>query len=118
MATINLPFAYNINDSLQVGDNVYSCAPATTGQFKFTNSDSGITKLGTCSSISATSIQVDTGSLNFVLPVSGSFILFNKDNEANLNSVLGYYAEVKMVNNSKTEAELFAVSANVAESSK
>ena len=49
MATINLPFAYNINDSLQVGDNVYSCAPATTGQFKFTNSDSGITKLGTCS---------------------------------------------------------------------
>ena len=84
MATINLPFAYNINDSLPV----------------------------------STCILVDTGSLNFVLPVSGSFILFNKDNEANLNSVLGYYAEVKMVNNSKTEAELFAVSANVAESSK
>ena len=118
MAIINLPFAYNINDSLQVGDNVYSCVPTTTGQFKFTTSDSGITKLGTCSSISATSIQVDTGSLNFVLPVSGSFVLFNKDNEANLNSVLGYYAEVKMVNTDTGPSELFSVSSEIQISSK
>ena len=37
------------------------------------------------------------------------FILFSKDNKANLSSILGYYAEVKLVNNSTTQAEPFSV---------
>ena len=46
------------------------------------------------------------------------FILFSKDNKANLSSVLGYYADVKMVNNSTAEAELFSVGVDYFESSK
>jgi hypothetical protein len=46
------------------------------------------------------------------------FILFSKDNKANLSSILGYYADVKMVNNSKEHAELYAISADTFESSK
>ena len=123
MAIINLSISNGINTSLQVGDIVYSCTPSETGQFQFENSIDGIVKLGSCSSItnlsSATStVQVDTGSLNFTLPTAGAFILFSKDNQANLSSLVGYYAEAKFVNNSKTKAELFSISATLSESSK
>jgi hypothetical protein len=48
----------------------------------------------------------------------GSFIMFSKDNKANISDVLGYYASVELRNNSKTEAELFNVGATFFESSK
>ena len=46
------------------------------------------------------------------------FILFSKDNEVNLSSILGYYAEVKMVNDSTSAAELFSVGVDAFSSSK
>ena len=49
---------------------------------------------------------------------TGSFIMFSKDNKANLSSVLGYYASVTFKNNSVDKAELFNVGANIFESSK
>ena len=44
--------------------------------------------------------------------------MFTKDNRANLSNLTGYFAEVEFRNNSKDEAELFAVSMGVTESSK
>ena len=44
--------------------------------------------------------------------------MFSKDNKANLSNVLGYYAEVKFVNNSPDEAELFSVGSEIYGSSK
>ena len=44
--------------------------------------------------------------------------MFSKDNAANLSSIVGYFAEVKFVNDSNTEAELFAISSEIFESSK
>jgi len=52
------------------------------------------------------------------LPGIGMLIMFSKDNAANMASILGYYAEVEMVNDSNEKAKLFAVSADVTESSK
>mgnify|MGYP003148580307 CR=1 FL=1 len=52
------------------------------------------------------------------LPSQGDFIMFSKDNAVNMTSLLGYYAEVKMVNDSNEKGKLFAVSADVTESSK
>lgn len=49
---------------------------------------------------------------------SGSFIMFSKDNKANLSSVLGYYASVTLRNDSLEKAELFNVGVDVFESSK
>ena len=46
------------------------------------------------------------------------FIMFSKDNKVNLSSLLGYYSKVQFRNNSKDEAELFAVGADFVESSK
>jgi len=50
--------------------------------------------------------------------VAESFISFLKNNKVNKKSVKGYYAEIKLVNNSHEKAELFAVSSEIVESSK
>jgi hypothetical protein len=52
------------------------------------------------------------------IPRIGDFIMFSKDNAANMTSILGYYAEVEMANDSNEKAKLFAVSSSVIESSK
>ena len=51
-------------------------------------------------------------------PNPGDFILFSKDNKANMNSMLGYYSKVRMRNNSDKRFELFKVNADYTESSK
>ena len=43
---------------------------------------------------------------------------FSKNKEVNNNSLLGYYAEVKLTNNSTDKIELFALGSEVTESSK
>ena len=47
-----------------------------------------------------------------------SFIMFSKDNKANMSSLLGYYASVEFRNNSTDKAELFNVGTVFTESSK
>ena len=47
-----------------------------------------------------------------------SFIMFSKDNKANMANMLGYYASVEYRNNSTDKAELFATGIEVHESSK
>ena len=51
-------------------------------------------------------------------PTSSDFILFTKDNKANLSSLKGYFAEVVMKNNSHKPVELFAVGSEVSINSK
>ena len=51
-------------------------------------------------------------------PTVNAFILFSKDNKANLSTILGYYADIEFKNNSIDEAELFSVGSNIFESSK
>jgi len=51
-------------------------------------------------------------------PPTGAFIMFSKDNKANLSSLLGYFSLLKLRNNSTARAELFGVGAKFVESSK
>ena len=51
-------------------------------------------------------------------PEVGDFQLFSKDNSINLSSPIGYYAQVKIENNSKVKSEMFALSVDAFESSK
>tara|TARA_R100001369_G_scaffold39230_2_gene65296 strand:- start:1426 stop:2514 length:1089 start_codon:yes stop_codon:yes gene_type:complete len=48
----------------------------------------------------------------------GSYIMFSKDNKANMSSILGYYASVEYRNSSQIKSELFNVGADFFESSK
>ena len=61
---------------------------------------------------------VNTSLTTSQIPTTSHFIFFSKDNAVNMSSVLGYYAEVKLKNNSTTESELFSIGCDVFESSK
>ena len=134
MAIINLEFNHELNVSVQIGDIVYyidtnpvgpnrQWASTTTPHMTADRED--IIMIGPVVNIipwNGTFSQIDVfwnpNPIFSPLPPSGSFIMFSKDNKANLSSALGYYAELKLENNSLDESELFAVNTGVFESSK
>ena len=138
MATTTLTFANKINESAQVGDTAYYVTTSAQGGFTTSLNVSTPTteniyvKIGTIKSInSARLIMVCNTSLTTSqIPLDndanddgtpdrdGHFIFFSKDNVANMTSPMGYYGEVKLRNNSTTEAELFSIGGDVFESSK
>ena len=63
-------------------------------------------------------ITVTTSLTTANLPTTSHYIFFSKDNKANLSTILGYYAEVKLANNSTAESELFSIGCDFFESSK
>ena len=104
----------SINTSLQVGDIIYYQTPGTNGSFDTIDSSS-ITKYGDVDSITNNTITVSpTGTA----PIVGDFIFFAKNSVVNTSSLLGYFADVKLENNSKVKAEIFSISSEITESSK
>ena len=63
-------------------------------------------------------IYVQEPSAGIIPPSVNDFIFFVKDNLVELSSVDGYYAKIRFSNNSKSKAELYAASCEVAQSSK
>ncbi len=121
---VTLSFGAPLNASCQVGDTAYYVVTTTDGGFT-TNGANSIVEIGQIREITPFNGNAALVKCMTDLPNSGGleanatqFILFSKDNKANLSSVLGYYADVKMVNNSTTEAELFSVGVDYFESSK
>jgi len=121
MPLITLTFSNPLNTSVQVGDVAYYVNTNLIGvhnQQSLTN----VISLGPITTI--TQWNGTISQIQSVMPVGttppiiGSFIMFSKDNKANMSSILGYYAEVEFKNNSKTKAELFSVGTEVFESSK
>tara|TARA_R100001594_G_scaffold144283_1_gene193148 strand:- start:383 stop:760 length:378 start_codon:yes stop_codon:yes gene_type:complete len=125
MADITLIFSSTEQLSLQVGDIAYYVDPTTTAGFQVWNENDStqndLTYIGPVTSITrgstALTVICDIPN-NVTLPTSSSFILFSKDNSINASSLLGYYASVKFKNNSTVEAEMFAASCEINESSK
>ena len=124
--SVTLSFGAPLNASCQVGDTAYyvSTNEQLDGGFT-TNGANSIVEIGQIREITPFNGSAALVKCRTDLPNSGGlaanatpFILFSKDNKANLSSVLGYYADVKMVNNSTTEAELFSVGVDYFESSK
>ena len=128
------------NTSLQIGDVVYICPTAQVGGFdtadELAQGGSEIIRIGTLSEIHTSRLSGNNPtrvSRLFIddLDVAptwtlegglGDFLMFSKDNKVNLNSIAGYYANVKMTNNTSEinllQPELFAVSAEITQSSK
>ena len=101
MITLNLQANVD-NASLQIGDIIYY------------ESNDSVFELGPVLIINSSSIIVDAT----YHPGPNTFIMFVKNPEANSSSLKGYYSEIKMQNNTMEKAELFAVSSEVAISSK
>ena len=125
MPLVTINFDNPINVSCQVGDTAYYVATGSDGGFT-TNGANNIVEIGTILEITTQDsdstfndrIIVDSTLLGWDGNSATYFMLFSKDNKANLSSPLGYYASVKLTNNSTTEAELFSVGADVFTSSK
>jgi len=133
MPLVTLTFQHELNVSVQIGDTAYYIDTNPVGPTKewaasttphFTGPQSGIIMIGPIVSLTqgvpstiVCDIPVSILAIHG-LPQLDDFIMFSKDNKANLSSLLGYYAKVKFTNNSTDEAELFSVGANIFESSK
>lgn len=99
------------NISLQIGDKAYfitpgssSTVPTAIGKIDAITEDNGFTVLTINNSTST--------------PTDDDFIMFSKNRVINNSSLLGYYAEVKLLNNSTEKAELFALGSEITQSSK
>tara|TARA_R100000231_G_scaffold139341_1_gene120258 strand:- start:3194 stop:3559 length:366 start_codon:yes stop_codon:yes gene_type:complete len=121
MPTITIEIPKSDFLSLQVGDTAYYATP-NDNIAGFRNADqSDIVEIGTITAVTIASpnvvltCEIDAGTTP---PTSSDFILFSKDNKVNLSSLLGYYASVKLRNNSTTKAEMYSVACEINESSK
>lgn len=119
MPNITLNFPFDLNVSAQVGDTVYYVPTGTSAEFDVNTS--AVVEVGPIQTVTAgvpSSLVVFTNLPAALWPNTNDFILFSKDNKANLSSMLGYYAKVKIRNNSTAKAEMFKMSADYSESSK
>ena len=122
MPNITMSFSFPINVSVQVGETAYYTSN-TTPLGTHTHSDQNeIIQIGDIVSINRVANTIvcnwNPNPVTAPYPSGDDFIMFSKDNKANLSSLLGYYAEVKFVNNSPDEAELFSVGTEIFGSSK
>lgn len=126
MPIISLTFQYpssQLNTSVQIGDLAWAVETPNINSSNFTGNDiNQIQLIGPITNIDNSNtnffiISVNNDATGFT-PAPTHFIMFSKDNKANMTSILGYYAEVKLVNNSTERIELFAVGSEIVESSK
>jgi hypothetical protein len=120
MAVVTLTFTAPLNASCQIGDKAYYVIRQDEGGFSTNNGD--VIEIGEIRQIdnrdSSAPVVKCNSSIGGSVNNDEEFILFSKDNKANLSSILGYYAEIKMVSNSVSNSELFSVGMDMFESSK
>ena len=120
MPLITIGFAQDINVSVQVGDLAWYVPTNQQGapgnQYQ-TNDVDKIVLIGPITNINGNILTIDQPS-GQTPPSASDFIMFSKDKRANLSGVVGYYAKIRFVNDSKEKIELFAVGSEVFESSK
>jgi hypothetical protein len=122
---ITLTFDKPFNSSLQVGDTIWYTKTQSSGGFNIAPKEY-VEKLGTVEFINhqyrAHILKVSKyHTVNQVpsIPINtNTFIMFSKNDVANLGDVKGYFAEVRLENDSTEKIELFAVSSEINESSK
>mgnify|MGYP003124178558 FL=1 len=121
MATLNLTFPSPINISCKVGDTAYFVNNiGALGGFQVGDN---IQLIGTVNTITESgsntiiNVEVENDSANTSNVTTSSFIMFSKDNEVEMSTIAGYYAQATFKNNSKEKAELYAVSCEIEQSS-
>jgi len=125
MITITLNNVNTLNNSLQVGDMVYTIKTTqqTGSQDLQDTAGVGVTKIvgilrRVTQNSNIVSLEVDESSfLPPNIPNNGDFLMFSKYDQTD-GDVNGYYAEAKFKNNSKEKAELFSVGSEIIMNSK
>ena len=120
---LNFP---SVNVSCQVDDIVYYAATVSsisgTNHYNAGSVDTKVKILGLCIGVTLTYILVDTsaggGSGVPKAEVEGCAIMFQKDKNAGLSGITGYYALTEYRNHSTVPVEMFATAVDYVESSK
>mgnify|MGYP003628276862 FL=1 len=120
MPLITITFPNPLNVSVQVGDIAWFVPSINTTTLPSATAMGNLTEIGPVTQVGLNFIIVN---VNSALWASGllsvnDFIMFAKDNQANMSSLLGYFSRFRFSNNSHDPAELFSVSAEYFESSK
>ena len=110
MPIIELTFN-EINTSAQVGDTAWAIDTSVG------NSIDNVVLIGNITLVNGSTIKVDSATLTSN-DLNGYFAMFSKNNKANLGDLKGYYAEVKLVNESTEKSELFSLASEITQSSK
>ena len=121
MATFTITLSGDINSSLSIGDTIFTCGVANVTDAGGTDStidkNSGtLTLRGTVTAINNNTnvITVDDGNTSIAgNELANDVAVFAKNGIVNTSGVSGYYAKVKMKNNSQAEAKLFSVGSEV-----
>jgi len=120
---IKLTFNTELNISLSIGDIVWYTPVTITGGHEVSNTNS-IIKLGEVESVDHKNkivlVKKPHDPLNYagISLTQNDFVMFSKPNSINTSSIKGYYAKVRLDNDSTEKIELFAVSSEISESSK
>jgi len=115
MPIITLRFPNPMNVSVQIGDVAWFVSVLDDTTIPSTTAMGQMTEIGVVVGIGVNWLRVDAVG---AVPAAGDFIMFAKDNQANMSSLLGYYAKVQLTNNSTLEGELFTLESDYFESSK
>ena len=126
MALIQITLSFHgMNVSAQVGDIAYySYNPNNIGGFDRSTLTStkkfGVIVGGDTNAlpINGNKITVEFDNTIVSPPPHGAFISFAKEKKINTSSLLGYYADIKFINDSTEKIELFSVGSEINESSK
>ena len=114
---ITLNFISDVdNDSLQIGDMAYFTTWSPLGGFD--QSTIAPIFIGPVTAFTLTTITIDDVNPGGTIPNSDDFIMFGKDTSANISGLVGYFAEVKIKNNSKEKAEMYSIASEITISSK
>jgi len=119
MATVQ--FAYPLNVSVQPTDKLYATVP-NAGQSGSNHPSPGGVNTKPFEVGIIDSINYATSELTYTstggMPVGNVYLFASKDNRINMSGILGYFAEVELVNHSTKAAEIFVVAADYVPSSK
>jgi|TARA_R110002020_G_scaffold92789_4_gene224263 hypothetical protein len=114
-------YANPLGTSTSIPNTVPGASHASTTLPHMTEDREKVIMIGIITAITLTSITCDMDdslAAQHGPPTINDFIMFSKDNKANLSSLLGYYSLVKLRNNSTEKAEIFSIAADFIESSK
>lgn len=112
-------FLQQINSSAQVGDDLYFVNVNSFGE-----STGAVNELGPITEIGDNFVVIDgpaPAGFTLVEIESGSIsplFMFRKNNQANVSTLVGYFADVTMTGDSDSRLELFNVGSEVFVSSK
>ena len=124
-------FTQQINDSAQVGDILYFANHSPTDN----QVNGAVTEIGPITAIGENFVEVANGSAptgwtaadietGFVtvngvtVPIAPPLFMFRKNGQANISTLVGYFAEVNLVQSATDRRELFGIGSEIFVSSK